>query len=126
MARASWPLTFSAGASVGRPQPRALLFFFLIEEACLEGRTHQSYPLTFLGRSALGLQYFHWKVVRNYDSISFFLFFRQEFWNGTLVLRVADSWSSYCGSVLLNPISIHEDVALNPGLAQGVKDPTLL
>ena len=31
-------------------------------------------------------------------------------------------WSSYFGVAVTNPTSIHEDVALIPGLAQGVKD----
>ena len=30
--------------------------------------------------------------------------------------------SSYCGSVEMNLIGIHEDVGLTPGLAQWVKD----
>ena len=34
--------------------------------------------------------------------------------------------SSPCGSVATNLISVHEDVSLIPGLAQGVKDLVLL
>ena len=34
--------------------------------------------------------------------------------------------SSHCGSVVMNPTSIQEDVGLIPGLAQWVKDPVLL
>ena len=34
--------------------------------------------------------------------------------------------SSFCGSVEMNPTSIHEDLGLNPGLAQWVKDLGLL
>ena len=33
--------------------------------------------------------------------------------------------SSHCGSVVMNPTSIHEDVGLIPGLAQWVNDPAL-
>ena len=33
--------------------------------------------------------------------------------------------SSYCGSVVTNPISIHEDVGSIPGLTLWVKDPAL-
>ena len=32
---------------------------------------------------------------------------------------------SHCGSVVMNPTSIHEDTGLIPGLAQWVKDPAL-
>ena len=35
-------------------------------------------------------------------------------------------WSSHCGSEVTNPTSIHEDVGLITGLAQGVKDLVLL
>ena len=31
--------------------------------------------------------------------------------------------SSHCGSAVMNPTSIHEDVGLIPGLAQWIKDP---
>ena len=31
-------------------------------------------------------------------------------------------WNSYCGSVLTNPTSIHNDIGSIPGLAQWVKD----
>ena len=34
--------------------------------------------------------------------------------------------SSHCGSALMNPTSICEDVGLIPGLAEWVKDPALL
>ena len=33
--------------------------------------------------------------------------------------------SSHCGSVVINPASIHEDVGSIPGLTQWVKDPAL-
>ena len=36
------------------------------------------------------------------------------------------SWSSHCGSAVLNLVNIHEDAGLIPGLAQGVKDSALL
>ena len=36
-----------------------------------------------------------------------------------------DRGSSRCGSAVVNPTSIHEDVGLILGLAQGVKDPAL-
>ena len=35
------------------------------------------------------------------------------------------SWSSHCGSAVMNPTSSHENVGLIPGLAQWVKDPAL-
>ena len=35
-------------------------------------------------------------------------------------------WHSHRGSVVMNLISIHEDVGSIPGLTQGVKDPALL
>ena len=34
--------------------------------------------------------------------------------------------NSHCGSEVMNPTSIHEDMGLIPGLAQWVKDPALL
>ena len=38
----------------------------------------------------------------------------------------SNSGSSQCGSVVMNPISIHEDAGSNPGLVQWVKDLSLL
>ena len=35
-------------------------------------------------------------------------------------------WIFHCGSVVMNPASINEDVGLIPGLTQWVKDPVLL
>jgi len=35
-------------------------------------------------------------------------------------------WSSHCGSAVMNPTSIHEDMGSTPGLAQWVKDLALL
>ena len=35
-------------------------------------------------------------------------------------------WSSRCGTVEMNPTSIHGDVGLTHDLAQWVKDPSLL
>ena len=40
--------------------------------------------------------------------------------------RTASQRSSCCGSVVMNPTSIHKDVGLIPGLAQWVKDSVLL
>ena len=37
-------------------------------------------------------------------------------------LKKSHYWSSSCGSVVTNPTSIHEDVGLIPGPAQGFKD----
>ena len=34
--------------------------------------------------------------------------------------------NSHCGSVVMNPTSVHEDMGLIPGLPQWVKDPALL
>ena len=34
-------------------------------------------------------------------------------------------WSSHCGSVVMSPTSIYEDVGLIPGLVQWIKDPML-
>ena len=39
--------------------------------------------------------------------------------------RKNESWSSYCGAVETNQTSIHENVDLIPGNAQGVRDPAL-
>ena len=38
---------------------------------------------------------------------------------------IAHPWSSHCGSVIMNPTSIHEVVGSIPALAQWVKDPAL-
>ena len=40
-------------------------------------------------------------------------------------LQLKHPWSSHCGSVVMNPASIHEDVSSIPGLTQWVKDLTL-
>ena len=47
------------------------------------------------------------------------------YWKG---YQIEDSWlwSSHCGTVEMNLTSIHEDVGLNPGLAQWVGDLVLL
>ena len=34
-------------------------------------------------------------------------------------------WSSHCGSVVMNPVGIHEDASSTPGPAQWVKEPAL-
>ena len=34
--------------------------------------------------------------------------------------------SSHCGSAIMNPASMYEDMGLIPGLAQWVKDPALV
>ena len=41
------------------------------------------------------------------------------------MLKKLNKGSSGCGSVVMNPTSIHEDVGSIPGLAQWVKDPAL-
>ena len=40
----------------------------------------------------------------------------------SMFLKNALSGSSWCGSVVTNPTSIHEETGLIPGLAQWVKD----
>ena len=40
--------------------------------------------------------------------------------------KMTEAESFYCGSVAVNPTSIHEDTGLILGLAQWVKDPALL
>ena len=39
-----------------------------------------------------------------------------------MIIKNADSWSSHCGSAVMNPTRIHEDVGLIPGIAQWVED----
>ena len=39
-----------------------------------------------------------------------------------LFSKLVLTWSSHCGSVVANPISIHEDEGLIPGLAQWARD----
>ena len=39
----------------------------------------------------------------------------------TLSININDRWSSYHGSVVMNPTSIHEDEDLIPGLDQWLK-----
>ena len=39
-----------------------------------------------------------------------------------LSFKMTSSGSSCCGSVVMNPTSIHEDMGLIPGLTQWIKD----
>ena len=39
------------------------------------------------------------------------------------MLKKKHGRSFHCGSVLMNPTSIHEDVGVIPGFTQWVKDP---
>ena len=43
-----------------------------------------------------------------------------------LLLKMQISRSSHCGSAVMNPTAIHEDVGSILGPAQCIKDPTLL
>ena len=41
---------------------------------------------------------------------------------GAKDMQFKKAWSSCCGSAVMNPTSVHEDVGLIPGLAQWLKD----
>ena len=45
---------------------------------------------------------------------------------GREVITILKKRSSHCGSMVMNPSSIHKDLSSIPGLAQWIKDPALL
>ena len=58
------------------------------------------------------------------DSSTEMLQARRE-WQDIFKVLKGKNWSAHCGSVVMNPTSIHEDVASIPGLIQWV-NPALL
>ena len=59
---------------------------------------------------------------RNISLFSFLVIFIVDaYWLGLLIDR-----NSHCGSVVMNPASIHEDMGSFPGLAQWIKNLVLL
>ena len=69
-----WPSIFSAGPLWACLSPWPPSFSFLWKRPVQKEGHTKATPSPFLGILESGLQYCCWEEVRNYDSISFFLF----------------------------------------------------